>query len=302
MGGRQPALGLLGTHLVVTRMPPRALLAAASLVVAGCSGDPSSSASSSSEPGAGSPSPVAAESPSPSPSPEVVDVPPPPTGTCYRLSYDEAVAPTSAARPVACSSRHSSVTFESDRLTTLVGGRVRAVDSRRVQAAVAQRCPTALGDFLGGGPDALRLSMLRSVWFSPSLEEFDQGAAWYRCDVVAPAGAQRLADLTPPMKGTLATPLGQDRYGMCGTAEPGTPGFSRVLCSAPHEWRAVEVVDLGTGAYPGPEAARARGQEPCAAAGRSAAADPLDFSWGYEWPSRAQWDAGQHHGLCWIPD
>ncbi len=37
----------------------------------------------------------------PGPSPEVADVPPPPTATCYRLSYDDAVAPTSVARPVA---------------------------------------------------------------------------------------------------------------------------------------------------------------------------------------------------------
>ncbi|ANH40174.1 hypothetical protein I601_3775 [Nocardioides dokdonensis FR1436] len=299
MGGRQPALGLLGSHLVVTRRLPRVLLATACLVVAGCSGG----ASSSSEPGPGTPPPVATASstPSPAPSPEVADVPPPPTATCYRLSYDDALAPTSDSRPVACSSRHTSVTFESGRLEELVGRRVRAVDSRRVQTAVAQRCPAALGDFLGGGVDALRLSMLRSVWFTPTLEEFDRGASWYRCDVVAPAGAEELAGLTPPMRGTLATAAGQDRYGMCGTAEPGTPRFSRVLCSAPHEWRAVEVVDLGTGTYPGADTARDRGQEPCVAAGRSAAADPLDFSWGYEWPSRDQWDAGQHHGLCWVP-
>ena len=27
--------------------------------------------------------------------------------------------------------------------------------------------------------------MLRTVWFTPSVEESDAGANWYRCDVVA---------------------------------------------------------------------------------------------------------------------
>ncbi len=146
--------------------------------------------------------------------------------------------------------------------------------------------------------------MLRSVWFTPTLEEFDQGASWYRCDVVAPAGAEELAGLTPPMRGTLAHrgragPLRHVRHRRARHPRllPGP-----VLGSARAGARC-EVVDLGAGdAYPGADAARDRGQEPCEAAGRSAAADPLDFSWGYEWPSRDQWDAGQHHGLCWVPD
>ena len=108
------------------------------------------------------------------------------------------------------------------------------------------------------------------------------------------------------MKGVLGTEAGRERYGMCGTAEPGAPDFARVLCSTEHTWRAVQVVDLapgrGTAAYPGEDAARARGQEPCEAAGRRAAEDPLDFTWGYEWPDAQQWAAGQRHGLCWVPD
>ncbi len=146
-----------------------------------------------------------------------------------------------------CASPHTAVTFDAGPLDTVVDGHLLAVDSERVQAGVAERCPAALGDFVGGGPDALRLSMLRSVWFTPSLEEADQGASWYRCDVVALAGAEQLADLTPPMRGVLGTEAGRERYGMCGTAEPGTPDFSRVLCSAEHTWRAVQVVDLACG-------------------------------------------------------
>lgn len=311
MAGRQPPLGVLGAHLVVTRLPRTGAATLAVAVALGpalvaCSADEPAPAdagrvSASSAPPA-TPAPVEPAEPSEPPEP----VEPPPTATCYRLSYDDAVAPTSSAPAVRCASPHTAVTFDAGPLDTVVDGHLLAVDSERVQAEVAERCPAALGDFVGGGPDALRLSMLRSVWFTPSLEEADQGASWYRCDVVALAGAEQLADLTPPMRGVLGTEAGRERYGMCGTAEPGTPDFSRVLCSAEHTWRAVQVVDLGAGqgdaAYPGEDAARARGQEPCEAAGREAAEDPLDFSWGYEWPDADQWAAGQRHGLCWVPD
>ncbi|NYD59471.1 hypothetical protein BKA08_003709 [Nocardioides marinisabuli] len=315
MGGRQPPLGVLGAHLVVTR-PPRtrratlvvALAAAAAL--GACSDDGSAPA----EPAASSsaPAPEPSEPPGSSGTAASAEpVEPPPTATCYRLSYDDAVAPTTSAEPVRCGAAHTAVTFESGPLDTVVDGHLLAVDSQQVADDVAERCPAALGDFVGGGADALRLSLLRSVWFTPSLEEADAGASWYRCDVVALAGAERLAELVPPMKGVLGTEAGRDRYGLCSTAEPGTPDFTRVLCSAEHTWRAVRVVELGGQGsgqeqgqqeYPGEDAARSAGQEPCAAAGREAADDPLDFSWGYEWPDAQQWEAGQRHGLCWVPD
>jgi hypothetical protein len=47
---------------------------------------------------------------------------------------------------------------------------------------------------------------------------------------------------------------------------------------------------------------RAAGETPCEAAARRVASDSLNFRWGYEWPTEKQWDAGQHHGLCWAPD
>ena len=30
--------------------------------------------------------------------------------------------------------------------------------------------------------------------------------------------------------------------------------------------------------------------------------DPLSFRFGWEWPTREQWRAGQRHGYCWAPD
>ena len=93
-----------------------------------------------------------------------------------------------------------------------------------------------------------------------------------------------------------------DRYAMCGTAAPDAKDFQRVVCSADHSWRAVSVVTFESTKYPGPRAARERGQGTCEAVGEERAADPLDYRWSYEWPTKQQWQAGVTFGRCWVPD
>ena len=39
--------------------------------------------------------------------------------------------------------------------------------------------------------------------------------------------------------------------------------------------------------YPGVEKARAAGQQPCQDAANAVADDPLNYQWGYEWPTEA---------------
>jgi hypothetical protein len=238
----------------------------------------------------------------PSPQPSASAAPRPKEGVCYRLSFEEALAYTTGVKPVNCRREHTAVTYAVGDLDTIVDGHRVAVDSRRVKAQVAETCPRLLGEYVGGSLEQQRLSMLRAVWFTPTVEESDAGAAWYRCDVIAVAGDERLADLEGDARGALATPEGRAQWGMCGTAEPGSRDFERVLCSDWHSWRAVDVVTFPDAEYPGEEAAEARGQEPCESAGNAAAEDPLDFQWGYEWPTEEQWNAGTTYGLCWVPD
>ena len=92
---------------------------------------------------------------------------------------------------------------------------------------------------------------------------------------------------------------------MCGTAQPGTRAFRRVLCREDHSWKAISVIDLATasdGRYPGTSAVKDAGQDVCADAARAIASDALDYEWGYEWPTKEQWQAGQTYGRCWSPD
>ena len=269
-----------------------ALLLAAALTVSGCTGDD--------DPGADS-SPTA----SPTPSAPPTAAPPPPRPKrleCRRLTFDEALAPTDSDTVVRCRAPHTSQTYAVGQLRTVVDGHLVAVDSAQVQDQVARVCPRKLAAFLGTTDDALRLTLLRAVWFTPSIEQSDAGANWYRCDVVAIAGDGRLARLRGTLEKALSGPDGAAAYGMCGTAAPDDPGFERVLCRDAHSWRAIRAVEIKGKDYPGVKRVRAAGQAPCEDAGREVAEDALDYEWGYEWPTAEQWAAGQTYGRCWAPD
>lgn len=224
--------------------------------------------------------------------------PSPKVGACYPLPFETAVAPTSEIEAVKCSAKHTSETVAVGALDAVVDGHLLAVDSERVQTQVATACPQALIEYVGGNRERLRLSMIRPVWFTPTVKESDEGAAWYRCDAVLLAGTSTLAQLTTSLEGVLDGRV-KDRYAMCGTAAPDAKDFERVLCSAKHTWRAIDVVVFDEGDYPGVKKVRAAGRSQCEDAAADRAEDPLVFEWGYEWPTREQWDMGQKFGRCW---
>ena len=281
------------------------LPAVALLVLTACdSGDSGDSGSSGDKSG-----PSAGPSSSATPTP-VVAAPPPPAplvGACYRLSFDEAVAPTSEEQPVGCDKGHTSQTFAVGRLDLVTNGHLLAVDSAAVQKQVAHRCPAQLASYVGATDEQLRLSLLRPVWFTPTVEQSDAGATWYRCDVIAVTGDKTVAKFDTDLKGALKKPEARSEFAMCGTAQPGTKEFGRVLCRDDHTWKAISVIDLAdeakkNGRYPGEDAVKAAGQDACQEAARAIASDALDYEWGYEWPTKDQWDAGQTYGRCWSPD
>ncbi|MFC5730763.1 MULTISPECIES: septum formation family protein [Nocardioides] len=228
--------------------------------------------------------------------------PEPTTGACYRLEFEAAVAPTADAEPVDCGQPHTSETVAVGTVDAVVDGHLLAIDSAHVQAQVAADCPRLLSRFVGGTPKNLRLSMIRPVWFTPTVEESDEGADWFRCDAVLLAGAEELAEVRGSLKDALDRPAPREAHAMCGTAAPDAKNFERVPCSARHSWRAIDVVAFKPGKYPGERTVRRAGGTQCEDAGAEVAEDPLDFRWGYEWPTQEQWQMGQTFGRCWAPD
>lgn len=228
--------------------------------------------------------------------------PGPAVGACYPLPFDAAVAPTSDVEAVDCAQEHTSVTIAVEPVDAVVDGHLVAVDSDRVQDQVATACPARLLRHVGGDLTDLRLSMIRSIWFTPTVEESDAGAAWFRCDAVLLGGTSRLAPLEGDLRGALKGDQVPDRFAMCGTAAPDAADFQRVRCSDKHSWRAISVIAFDQADYPGEKKVRAAGRTRCEDAAADRAEDPLAFKWGYEWPTREQWEMGQKFGRCWTPD
>lgn len=285
---------------------PASLLRAATaclaglVLLAGCSGEPSGTPSPSPSTSPDSTATTASPSTSPSTLPSAEPVARPEVGDCFRMDFDEAVAPTSEQDPSSCTEQHASQTYFVGRLRLVVDGHLLAVASDAVQRQPAEACPRRLAAWLGGTPAQLRLSMLRPVWFTPTLEESDAGAAWFRCDVVALADEETLLPMKRPARGLLQDPDRRALFGVCGTDRPDGPDFSRVACAREHTWRAVSSYDVSGTRYVQADV-QLEGSVTCKDLVGAQAEDPLNFEWGYDYPSEEQWDAGQHYGLCWAP-
>ena len=291
MERRQPPIGLLGEDgLVRTRIRSGLIAVAAVVVVSGCSSSTSSTADPRPTPLLRSPTPTPTET-APPPPPK-----PPPARACYLLGYDEALAPTRTKKPVPCTGVHTAVAF-------FVGSFARSlrVDGNAVHRLESTACPRRFAAFVGGTPDTRRLSMLRTVWFTPTVDQAARGAHWFECVAIGLRDDQHLALLQGPIQGALDRSEGRARYALCGTAEPGTEGFEQRICAAPHSWVALRTVDFPSGPYPGVDTVRSAGQQPCRHAGADASDDPLNYRWSYQWPTLRQWRAGQTYGVCWAP-
>ncbi len=277
---------------MLTRSRPRrtgALVAGAAVLLTACSGG-------------GSPPPEAATT-TPGVSVSVAPSAPaaPTVGSCHALDLDQATQPVDPTRPVPCARPHTSVTVAVGQIAPLADGHLLAVDSAAVRAQIAAACPATLAGFVGGTRTTQRLSRLQVVWFSPSLQQADAGANWYRCDVVGLRDQGRLLELPRRMKGALDAPGALDRFGTCGTSAPGRKGFERVACSERHSWRAVAVVEIDPRSRYLAKSAAAAGDARCKDVAADRAGSSLKFTWSFEWPTKGQWRSGQRYGYCWVP-
>lgn len=263
---------------------------AAAVLLSACTATPTPPPGDAPSPSAPAPSSsgTTIAAPDPGPTPRV--------GECHDLSFRQALAVVGRTSSVACRTRHTAQTYFVGRLDLETrSGFTRRVDSRASQRQMRTACTTRLPRHLGRTPRALRLSMVRAVWFTPSPARAEAGADWFRCDLVAVASPRTLLRLPRRTKGWEAAPA------MCATAAPGTKGFRRVTCAAQHSWRAVSTVDIPGRRLPGPAAIADRMDGACRDVAAAIADDPLDFSWAQESPTREQWHAGQRYGICWVP-
>jgi len=270
-----------------------ALVAVALLATSctGSSGDPTAESS----PG----SPQSTQS-----SPTTPPPPPPPapkTGECRRLTFADISRYSDSTEPVPCDKGHTAYTFAVTRLPTDVA--VEGVDlgNRAIQDAAAEGCRDAYTEFIGGDAATRARSRLTVTYFLPPQQGYDRGADWVRCDVVALRTPEDLAPLPTALRGFLDDDAALDDYGVCSVGAPGTKDFELVMCAHRHSYRAVAALRLGANdeAYPGRDVTLVQGRQRC----EKLVADELGVSGGYTFgwtfPTPADWDDGQRFGFCW---
>ncbi len=226
----------------------------------------------------------------------------PTVGECHDLSSDEVLESADTKDPVDCTKDHTSETVHVGTFKPAAKGEAGELTDDAANRKASEICRGKAASYLGSTEGALPLTRVEVFWFVPALDEVDAGAKWLRCDVVVLERENELMKLPATMKGALKGKQGQQEFGLCGTAPPGDKKFERVVCAEKHAWRATSTIGIGGGTkYPGTKTVRDAGEEECQSQARATQNNSLQFDYGWEWPTKEQWQAGQRYGLCWVP-
>ena len=228
---------------------------------------------------------------------QVDSVEPPELGACRQLTLDEVAAPTNATRTVDCADKHTAQTYAVGDLPAELDD--AAYDSPEVGAFAYDTCSTKLSLFLGADESLSMRTVLSWAWFRPSEKAWDDGARWYRCDVVG--GGEQSAELValPETAEGLLQGRPDDRWMVC-VAGPTVDG-DKIPCTRPHDWRAVTTIKLGEPAdpYPGDRLSEVQSRDFCSRSVQAFLNYPVEFDYGYSWFHEAEWDAGNRRSVCW---
>jgi len=225
---------------------------------------------------------------------------PPEIGQCRNLAFSDLSLFSNQAKAVPCENGHTAYTFAVERLPDTIAFEGVSIQNKAVQSEAAQSCSTAYPAFVGGNAPTRALARLTVTYFLPRQRDFDLGARWVRCDAVALKTAQSLAPLPNDLKGLLDDETALAKLGLCSNGDPGAAGSTLVMCTQPHTFRALAALRLGDddAPYPGVDATEARGQR-CEDVVRGELGVDGGFTFGWTFPSAADWATGQRFGYCW---
>ena len=227
--------------------------------------------------------------------------PAPKLDACRDLGFPDINRYSNETDTVPCDQPHTAFTFAVAQLPDDVAFDGVDIKNDAVQEAAADQCRQRFASYVGGDAGTRALVRLTMTYFLPSQAEFDRGAHWVRCDVVALQAEQILAELPSTLAGALDRPAVVQDYSLCSVAEPGTAGSVMVTCNQEHEYRAISALRLGADSddYPGEDVTRTEGRNRCEALIQEGvdAEGGYTFSWTY--PTPRDWNAGQRFGYCW---
>lgn len=235
------------------------------------------------------------------PDPSQVDaVEAPELDACRLLTPDDVAQPTNATATVPCTQAHTARTYAVGQLPGRFDGAER--DARELGAFAYETCSRKFRRFVGADESIAMRTVLSWAWFRPSQEAWDEGARWYRCDLVG-GGEQskEYVRLPAQSRGLLLGGQPPDRWMVCAVG-PAVSGSVKVPCSQKHDWRAISTVVLGKAddPYPGDRVVEVRTREFCSDQVGAYLEYPVDYDFGYTWFHEAEWDAGNRRSVCWV--
>ena len=221
----------------------------------------------------------------------------PELGACRDLTTDDIAQPSNATRVVDCTDDHTAMTYAVGSLPEELED--ADYDAEELGAFAFAECSKRFVKLLGADESLAMRTVLTWAWFRPSEEAWDQGARWYRCDVVGGGDqTKELLDLPADVKGLMQRP--EDEWLVCA-AGPTVAGSVKVPCSQSHDWRAVSTIKLGEpdDSYPGDRVSEVTTRDYCSKSVGAWLGYPVDYDYGYTWFHEAEWDAGNRRSVCW---
>ncbi len=222
----------------------------------------------------------------------------PEVGQCRVLTPDDVAAPSNDSEVVDCVEDHTAQTFAAGDLPARFADADH--DDRDLARWAYEACASGFREHLGADDSLAMRTVLDWAWFRPSEAAWDDGARWYRCDVVG--GSEQSPELVMLPRSTEGLLLGKpkDRWMVCADG-PTVTDSVKVPCTQEHSWRAVTTIVLGEADddYPGDRVSEVRTRDFCSDSVGAWLNYPVTYDFGYTWFHEAEWEAGNRRSVCW---
>jgi putative regulator of septum formation len=230
---------------------------------------------------------------------QVDSVEAPQQGACRNLTPTDVALPSNATKVVDCAKEHTAETFAVGELPANLAD--VDYDAEELGAFAYQTCSVKFQEFLGADESTVMRTIVSWAWFRPSEKAWDNGARWYRCDIVGGGEqSEQYAALPPTAAGLLEEQPRDDHWMVCVNG-PSVQGAPKIPCSQKHNWRAVTTIKVGNpdDPYPGDRLVEVTTRDYCSRSVGAWLGYPPQYDYGYTWFHEGEWKAGNRRSVCW---
>ncbi len=223
---------------------------------------------------------------------------PPEVGTCRMLTPPDVEQPANATRVIDCTEKHTAQTFHVGELPAKFDD--AAYDDAAVGEHAYAACSKEFAKFLGADESLVLRTIVSWAWFRPSESAWDEGARWFRCDVVGGTATSETYRPLPETAEGLLLGRPDDRWLVCA-AGPVFEQAEKLPCAQEHDWRAVSAIKVGEpeDEYPGDDVVASRTDAFCRSAVQAWLNYPASFEFAYTYFHEAEWHGGNRRSVCW---